>query len=1320
MKTYKLKREIVISLSLILLLGGLVYYFKNFEDIYAMESRDMTASYDTSSHVYLSDIQYEDESYVKPGNYFRLDKNSQSGLITLKVNGKSTPFIKGISAWATSEIIYDLSKYPGYDYFTAYLGVDLSQTNDYFNGGVTFYIYTSNDGVEWTEAFKTNSMRNQTALDTPEAVYAEVDIRGAKYLKLYAYENGNSWYSHWYDDAVYADAMLVTSEYKDNNKTFEVDNLVKELSYYDNIIKEKYTKCVTDNSCSEEELKSYNLTLLQRDFVSKVGYDILQSLLHYSSEYHTILDWLMNDADTLELFLLGGSPDGNYVSSLKLLNELYKKYQNDFNIKDLTKTNKDKTVGELYKEIAITLSLTHSANVGLWVTGAPEDSLDPNGSYAIDRYAIYKELYTNNKLDNNIFENLSVEEMRFVMNNIIDDEEIMWLNEFVRDNDSTDPYKYITYTFDYDYSKEQYYDQNRESEWNNKTRNNLKRPYTFNAKYTDANGKSYSITYGYKAKLWIVFEEGSVCGGLSKTGSNIWGTKGVPSSVISQPGHAAYIYMALKDNQKVWNLGNNVSGWGQSGKTEKLSVRMPNGWGSGSYAGGWPASYVLLAQTALSEYDKYVEAEKVLMLADVYKDDYDKLNSIYEKAVDIEKINFDAWYGLVNLYLNNGASEDKLLELAKRIVDNLVYYPLPMHDLLRLIDTGITSEANEAQIINLIGEALNKSKNVTESEYIQASATNAVANYLLSNHKPIATFSFDGDDANKIVLEERFKDTDVKWEYNLVSALPNDNNWKNAEGISHELTEEELAQIHEETDIHLKISGSETIYDINIEKSDVPLRVENNDNENIITGTDETMEWKTGNSGWTSFKDSEPNLEGNVTINIRVGYTANKIASEPVTLEFTDADSNVKRSYIKASKLSVVDASSEELSRSKDAKENILDGNKNTMWHTLWDGSDTQKYITLKLEEPSYVSALEYVPRANSTNGIVKVAKIEVSEDGSTWDQVETTEDLNWNADNTTKTANFKESTKAQYVKLTGVETVGSYMSASMINLFEDTTKKTPPTAEIEYSTKELTNKDVTVKLVNSNRHLTITNNKGSDTYTFTKNGSFTFEFKDDYGNTGKVTANVDWIDKVSPVAVVRYTPSSATNSSVTAFIYCKDEDIYITNNDGKNSYKFEENGSFTFEYKDKAGNTNKTTAKVTWIEKDIQDNKEENKDQESENKDNNVVVTPPISNNTGNNSGSNPSNNLQNNDKNTSSNVGNIDSSNVENSEIKDNKDESTNIESNDEEENTDDIEIGTISNKKDILREKFQDGKIFKVTMASILVITGIATINFVIKKR
>lgn len=79
-----------------------------------------------------------------------------------------------------------------------------------------------------------------------------------------------------------------------------------------------------------------------------------------------------------------------------------------------------------------------------------------------------------------------------------------------------------------------------------------------------------------KPKLWIVFEEGSVCGGLSKTGTNIWNTWGYPASVVGQPGHAAYVYYRQDANGNgIWGLGNNVSGWARSEKGE----RLPLGWG---------------------------------------------------------------------------------------------------------------------------------------------------------------------------------------------------------------------------------------------------------------------------------------------------------------------------------------------------------------------------------------------------------------------------------------------------------------------------------------------------------------------------------------------------------------------------------------------------------------------------------------------------------------------------------------------------------------------------------------------------------------------
>ena len=86
-----------------------------------------------------------------------LDKNDSNGLITLNINNTATPFIKGICAWATSEIVYDLSSY-NYDYFTSYIGVDVSEQSNYFNTGAKFYIYISNDGENWEQQYQSETL----------------------------------------------------------------------------------------------------------------------------------------------------------------------------------------------------------------------------------------------------------------------------------------------------------------------------------------------------------------------------------------------------------------------------------------------------------------------------------------------------------------------------------------------------------------------------------------------------------------------------------------------------------------------------------------------------------------------------------------------------------------------------------------------------------------------------------------------------------------------------------------------------------------------------------------------------------------------------------------------------------------------------------------------------------------------------------------------------------------------------------------------------------------------------------------------------------
>ena len=144
---------------------------------------------------------------------------------------------------------------------------------------------------------------------------------------------------------------------------------------------------------------------------------------------------------------------------------------------------------------------------------------------------------------------------------------------------------------------------------------------------------------------------------------------------------------------------------------------------------------------------------------------------------------------------------------------------------------------------------------------------------------------------------------------------------------------------------------------------------------------------------------------------------------------------------------------------------------------------------------------------------------------------------------------------------------------------------KTPPNVSIKYSTEQPTNGSVIATIKKQGEDFEVINNNSSRSYEFTENGSFTFRFKDETGNIGEVTATVTWIDKDGPEAYITYNPSILTNENVIATLG-SNEDITITNNGGSLIYTFTENGEFTFEFKDKAGNTGSKTARVDWIDK--------------------------------------------------------------------------------------------------------------------------------------
>jgi len=144
---------------------------------------------------------------------------------------------------------------------------------------------------------------------------------------------------------------------------------------------------------------------------------------------------------------------------------------------------------------------------------------------------------------------------------------------------------------------------------------------------------------------------------------------------------------------------------------------------------------------------------------------------------------------------------------------------------------------------------------------------------------------------------------------------------------------------------------------------------------------------------------------------------------------------------------------------------------------------------------------------------------------------------------------------------------------------------KSPVTAAVLYSSEGPTSGNVIASLSFNKPGVTVTNNEGFSRYTFTADGSFTFNFQDAYGNTGSATATVTGIDKTTPTCQISYTPSSLTNKNVLATLTNCNKEIIVTSSGGM-THLFADNGVFQFTFVDYVGNTGRTNATVTRIDK--------------------------------------------------------------------------------------------------------------------------------------
>lgn len=103
----------------------------------------------------------------------------------------------------------------------------------------------------------------------------------------------------------------------------------------------------------------------------------------------------------------------------------------------------------------------------------------------------------------------------------------------------------------------------------------------------------------------------------------------------------------------------------------------------------------------------------------------------------------------------------------------------------------------------------------------------------------------------------------------------------------------------------------------------------------------------------------------------------------------------------------------------------------------------------------------------------------------------------------------------------------------SIVQTVQATLDNMPPNATIHYSETEPTMNAVTATLIPSET-VTVSNNNGGFTRTFSENGTFTFTFEDAAGNTGSTTAEIDWISEYFQIVdTLPQNPTTLTQTTV-------------------------------------------------------------------------------------------------------------------------------------------------------------------------------------------
>ena len=256
---------------------------------------------DMNDYKYLSDYDWKatQNSYAAP----KKDISASGKALRLtNEDGNEVSFERGIGSHATSTITYDLTD-KDYGYFSSYVGVDRQMFNSV--GSVTFEVY-----VDGEKKFDSGLMTGKTPMK-----YVEVDINGAKELKLVVTDGGNGIGS---DHATWGDTKLHFAKDVQGNYE-ELESLVNEANKY---VRDDYT---------EESFKVLEEALNKAEIM-------LTDKISNQDEINSMVSELNESISKLEEYV-----DLNEVITIK--DEALK----DIIKKELNLASDNITIGDMYK-----------------------------------------------------------------------------------------------------------------------------------------------------------------------------------------------------------------------------------------------------------------------------------------------------------------------------------------------------------------------------------------------------------------------------------------------------------------------------------------------------------------------------------------------------------------------------------------------------------------------------------------------------------------------------------------------------------------------------------------------------------------------------------------------------------------------------------------------------------------------------------------------------------------------------------------------------------------------------------------------------------